>query len=71
MDMPIHGRNKVDRKTNVDTTHLDWWKLDDGNTSPVAAFMLPVKYLVDHILATRPPSDNLLLMGRSGGGFTS
>jgi|GEM_PF-2504340 len=71
MDMPIHGRNKVDRTVGLDTTHFEWWKLDDGSTSPVALFVLPVKYLVDHIVATRPASDNLLLMGRSGGGFTS
>ncbi|MBC8090277.1 MAG: fibronectin type III domain-containing protein [Phycisphaerae bacterium] len=71
MDMPIHGRNKVDRTIGVDTTHFEWWKLDDGQTSPVASFLLPVKYLVDHITTTRPASENLLLMGRSGGGFTS
>lgn len=71
MDMPIHGRNKVDRTPGVDTTHFDWWKLDNGSTSPIAAFMLPIKYLVDHITTTRPSAGELLLMGRSGGGYSS
>lgn len=71
MDMPIHGHNVVDRRPGMDSSHFEWWQLDDGNTSLVASFMLPVKYLVDHIAATRPASGNLLLMGRSGGGFTS
>ena len=74
MDMPLIGRNAVDADPlRRLTTHNDLIMFDDGSTSPLAAFLLPVKAVVDHIYATKqdgsPPV--VVMIGRSGGGWTT
>ncbi|MEO7997446.1 MAG: hypothetical protein ABI852_08380, partial [Gemmatimonadaceae bacterium] len=70
MDMAFTGANGVDQNA-VDSTHFDIPKYDDGVTSILAYHMMPVKRVVDFIEATRPPATQLLMMGRSGGGFAT
>lgn len=70
MDMQIVGVNAED-KTAEDSTHFNLPKHDDGATSVIALHMMPVKRVVDFIESTRPPATSLLMLGRSGGGFTT
>lgn len=71
IDMPLHGQNLVDRKPGLQG-HDDMVALDDGIRSPIGIFMLPVKAVVDLIMADSEPDDpRLLMIGRSGGGWTT
>jgi dienelactone hydrolase len=71
MDMPLLGVNGSDQGTRFPNHHFDLWKLDDGVTSPVANFMLPVKNVVDFIERHATERPTILMMGRSGGGWTT
>ncbi|HLO79799.1 MAG TPA: fibronectin type III domain-containing protein [Chitinophagaceae bacterium] len=71
-DMPLYGGNAADRTPEFTYLHQDFFKLDDGITSPVGLFLLPVKSIVDFITASNSSSDKtILMMGHSGGGWTS
>lgn len=71
LDMPIMGSNAERRAFGL-TTHNDFDWLDDGITSPLGQFFLPVKAAIDWLIprsgSARP---DLLLVGRSGGGWTA
>jgi len=71
MDMPMSGVNASDMGPSFPNHHSDMYKLDDGITSPVATFMLPVKNVVDFIERRSVPNPTILMMGRSGGGWTT
>jgi dienelactone hydrolase len=71
MDMPLIGENKA---TEPDiAAHQQISRYDDGHTSPIAEFLLPVKAVVDHIFAAAKPDEPpfVLMIGRSGGGWTT
>jgi hypothetical protein len=71
IDMPLHGQNLVDRQPGLQN-HDDMALLDDGVRSPLGLFLLPVKVVVDLITADSEPDDpRLLMIGRSGGGWTT
>jgi len=71
IDMPLTGVNAADVRPGLQF-HNDLEGFDDGRTSPLAAFLLPVKIVVDGIVGlsgATPPE--LLMIGRSGGGWTT
>lgn len=71
MDLPMVGLNAPDARPPV-VHHNELWRLDDGVTSPLAHFVLPVKAVVDGFVAEHPGADRTILMvGRSGGGWTT
>lgn len=71
MDMPISGENAADIAPEL-AVHSDFDRRDDGGTSPLADFLLPVKAVVDAIVARSGGVDPAILMvGRSGGGWTT
>jgi hypothetical protein len=71
MDMPLVGANVVDVKPGL-AQHFDFDARDDGATSPLANFLLPVKTVVDSIVERAGAGDpEVLLIGRSGGGWTT
>jgi hypothetical protein len=73
IDMPLIGANAEDITANLQK-HRDFvrFELDDQNF--VALFLLPVKSVVDaisdHLKALKTPS-NIMMIGRSGGGWTT
>jgi pimeloyl-ACP methyl ester carboxylesterase len=75
IDMPLIGANSEDRTTQLDSNryHDDFDELDHSTQSPVALFMLPVKAVVDLVLQWNkdPAQLNLMMVGRSGGGWST
>lgn len=70
IDLPISGRNSSEY-AQFAHGHFDFWKLEDGMTSPVAKFMLPIKKVVDLIESEAAPNRTILMIGRSGGGWAT
>jgi dienelactone hydrolase len=71
MDMPVLGVNRAAARPGLES-HADLQSLDDGIVSPIEQFLLPVKSVVDAIMTTAAGSDpEVLLIGRSGGGWTT
>jgi len=71
MDMPMVGQNAVDAVPPL-VDHNELWRLDEGGPSPLAWLLLPVKAVVDGFVAEHPDDDRTVLMvGRSGGGWTT
>lgn len=71
MDMPLTGANIADSRPGL-ATHLDFDSLDDGITSPLTHFVAPVGAVVDEIVKRSAGVDpDVLLIGRSGGGWTT
>lgn len=69
MDMPLIGLNEVDRTATL-RSHDSFASWPPADTSPVALFLQPLKAVVDQIYAEmNDPS--ILLIGKSGGGWTS
>lgn len=73
LDMPLEGRNATE--SGPLRTHTDLVSLDSGGTSPVGRLLLPAKLVIDRIeadAAAEGVDDPLILMmGRSGGGWTT
>lgn len=72
VDMPLIGANAVDRTaTLIDHNSFYSWPSDDF--SPVALFLQPLKAVVDEIYRTQAPGvePTIMLIGKSGGGWTS
>ncbi|MBM4268419.1 MAG: hypothetical protein FJ144_17715 [Deltaproteobacteria bacterium] len=71
MDMPMVGQNARDAAAPL-VNHNELWRLDDGGASPLAWLLLPVKAVVDGFIVEHPGDDRVVLMvGRSGGGWTT
>ena len=70
MDMLLSGVNAVD-ETAEDVAHWTIPRYDDGITSTLAMHLLPVKRVIDFMAATRPRANAIVMMGRSGGAWTS
>lgn len=80
LDMPIAGLNGPDIRPDL-ALHGDLAQFDDGRTSPLSLFMTPIQAVVDRIIAdgVREGSGfaadvadpDILLIGRSGGGWAS
>jgi len=71
MDLPMVGLNAPDAVAPV-VDHNELWRLDDGTTSPIAHFVLPVKAVLDGFTTEHPGDDRTVLMvGRSGGAWTT
>lgn len=71
IDMPVLGSNRAAATANLQS-HADFASLDDGVVSPVEHFLLPVKAVVDTITMEAAGTDpEVLLIGRSGGGWTT
>jgi dienelactone hydrolase len=70
-DMPLVGVNAEDARPGL-MSHGDFAALDDGVTSPLTRFLLPVKAIVDLIVRESASDDpTILFLGRSGGGWTT
>jgi hypothetical protein len=71
MDMPLLGGNASFARPGLQG-HADFEALDDGEVSPLEHFLLPVKAVVDAVGAVSAARDpDILLIGRSGGGWTT
>lgn len=71
MDMPLIGSNSGDRRPGL-AAHADFAAQDDGRVSPLTHFLMPVKSVVDRLIAEAATGDPLVLaLGRSGGGWTA
>ena len=71
IDMPLLGVNRVDARPGLQA-HGELEALDDGVTSPLRFFVSPVLSVVEWIAQGHRGGDpDLLLIGRSGGGWTS
>jgi hypothetical protein len=71
VDMPLLGLNAADARTGLEA-HGQFDFLDTGVVSPLKYFLSPVKAVVDWIFELDLAQDpNLLLIGRSGGGWTA
>ncbi len=75
IDMPLEGANTVDRSESL-RNHDDFDRLDNGIQSPIGLFLFPVKVVVDMIYDYDKSGDgengvNLMMIGRSGGGWTT
>lgn len=73
LDMPLHGLNSVDSRVAgaPGINGHDFDRYDEGTDSPLRLFMLPVMAAVELIEKRRDEGDPLLMMGRSGGGWTT
>ena len=69
VDMPLAGENVVDRTPTL-RTHNSFHAWDSADSSPVSLFLQPLKAIVDKIEA-EPGSHTIMLIGKSGGGWTS
>jgi hypothetical protein len=72
MDMPLIGANRSDASPVL--RHHDsflWWQTEDFR--PVSLFVQPLKALIDEIYREAGDSNSLavMLIGKSGGGWTS
>jgi hypothetical protein len=70
LDMPITGLNQEDKTEGLEI-HPDLYRLDDGVTSPLSLFLFPLKTIVDAITATSTVDPDILLIGFSGGAWTT
>lgn len=70
LDMPLTGANATDLGALLGI-HTDFYKLDEGGISPLVHFLSPVKAIVDEIVARASDDPDILLIGRSGGGWTT
>lgn len=71
VDMPLIGLNSVDARPGLEA-HGQFESLDNGVASPLSLFLTPIQLIVDWIFELDPGRDqDLLLIGRSGGGLTS
>ncbi len=71
MDMPLVGSNSNDR-TGALKDHSSIGLFDDGQDSPLSLFLIPVKTVTDMIEEDAGKNElTLLMMGTSGGGWTS
>ncbi|MEO7362159.1 MAG: hypothetical protein ABI120_17650 [Gemmatimonadaceae bacterium] len=70
MDMLVSGANGVDA-TLEDLSHWALPRHDDGVTSTLAMHLLPVKRVIDFVAASRPRATAIVMMGPSGGAWTS
>ena len=71
IDMPLLGVNRVDARPGLQA-HGELDSLDDGISSPLRFFVSPVLSIVEWIAQGHGAGDpDLLLIGRSGGGWTS
>ena len=69
VDMPLAGVNAEDQTPTL-RTHDSFHAWDSADFSPVSLFLLPLKAIVDQIEA-EPGSHTIMLIGKSGGGWTS
>jgi hypothetical protein len=74
--MPLEGLNKVDRSYNYQT-HADFARVGSAPyRGALDAFLLPLRVVVDEIYASSSPAEEfddaitILMVGRSGGGWT-
>lgn len=72
MDMPLSGANSLDQSTRL-YIHNDFSSWPSDGFSPVALFLQPLKAVVDKIYREHGNERDLtvMLIGRSGGGWTS
>ena len=73
IDMPLIGANAEDITDNL-KKHRDFIRFELDDQSFVALFLLPVKYVVDGISASRKALKNpgkIMMIGRSSGGWTT
>lgn len=70
IDMPLFGVNAVDQTAELQN-HFDFARFDRGRDSPVGLFVLPVKAAIDQIVSESGRNRRIMLIGRSGGGFTA
>ncbi|MDP9192870.1 MAG: hypothetical protein M3P06_14305 [Acidobacteriota bacterium] len=70
VDMPLTGLNQEDKTADLQI-HPDLYRLDEGVTSPLSLFLLPMKTIVDSIASRSTVDPEILLIGFSGGGWTS
>jgi hypothetical protein len=70
VDMPIVGMNAADMRADLQT-HNDFLSMDDGVTSSLQLFLLPEKAIVDRIVEQSGADPDIILVGRSGGGWTT
>lgn len=71
LDLPMNGLNYVDIHAGL-TYHQDLQQFEGGHTDPVTYFFSPVKDVVDRIVVQSGGNDpDILLIGRSGGGWLS
>ena len=68
VDMPLLGQNSGDARPGLQA-HGQFDSLDTGAASPLAYFLRPLPAIVDRIL--EQGGRDLLLIGRSGGGWTA
>jgi hypothetical protein len=71
MDMPLEGSNAPDARYPFDSHDaLRWYRVPPKHALDL--FLLPVKVVVDQVMADSPvPRPNIVLAGRSGGGWTA
>jgi dienelactone hydrolase len=71
VDMPLIGMNGLDARPGLEA-HGQFDSLDLGPISPLSLYLTPVRAIVDWIVQLNPAQDpELLLIGRSGGGWTA
>lgn len=72
MDMPLVGENGVDQVT-TGMSHNGFFSWPSNGVSPVAVFLQPLKAVVDKIYADNRDKGEptIVLIGKSGGGWTS
>ena len=71
MDMPLEGANTADRRFPVDE-HDSFRFYGAVRDRPLDVFLLPVKLAIDHVLEDyEGQAPNIVLAGRSGGGWTA
>lgn len=70
MDMPLFGQNIGDRRPGL-TAHMHLDQFDNGGgLGPIELYLTPVKSVVDW-LYTNYQVDDLVMVGKSGGGWTA
>lgn len=69
IDLPMYGVNQGDTKWYPYHDALDW--ADHGIVGPISLFLLPVKAVVDTIYSQAPFVADMLMVGRSGGGWAT
>lgn len=71
VDMPLLGVNAVDAVPQLQA-HGQFDSVDSGASSPLRHFVMPLQALVDAVVVRSGPANpEVLLMGRSGGGWAS
>lgn len=71
LDLPLNGLNYTDVRPGL-ALHWDFQQFEDGGGNPVTYFFDPTKDVVDKIIADNAAANvEILLIGRSGGGWLS